>query len=89
MTLTKVRQNPAAAKKAPPGEVCPVHGWYAPEFTAAGLRRQATSGGVPVDRARQMLAAAERIRRNCPECPGLAPTVQEWATSVRLRVRQQ
>lgn len=85
-TPTLIRQNPTPLPKAPPGEICPRHGMYRPGPAAAELRRMATRPGVPVTRAREWLAAAERARRACPACDGPAPTVPRWARLVAARV---
>lgn len=83
-----IRQNPTPNTKTPPGEICPLHGWYLPPYAVVELRRMATGPGVPTAKARRLLEESEQLRRTCPSCGGAAPTMQQVAIAVRRAVER-
>lgn len=83
--MTRVRQNPQVSAEKPTGQLCPAHGTFDVPPEAARAQRDAVAPGVPVEKARGLLAYAARLRRACPQCPGSAPDMLAWAIDVRDR----
>jgi hypothetical protein len=70
------------------GEYCPEHGLYQPPAAAFHTRQDAVGRpGVAGPRAQRLLQHAEQLRRTCPGCRDITPTVGRWATRIRCRVR--
>jgi hypothetical protein len=84
----KIRQNPPVLTGVPGGEFCPEHGVYQPPCEALESRRQATAAGMAAPRARRLLEHAEQLRRTCPQCRDVIPTMGRWATRIRCAIAE-
>jgi hypothetical protein len=62
---------------------------YWPRRAASVLRLRGVSGEESAIRSRHLLDASARVRRTCPKCQGMYPTLGVWAARLRCRLNRE